>query len=347
MRKTIYTSTTRNSILLLTCFVYALPLVSHHEARAAEPAAQSGQMNSAADGDASMQPGGDDIDQDKSAKAGPPIDPMVVRKDLEPIFKLEVPQLDKRTPSNKLLTGGVEHPEMLPAAPKFLQGGVDYDSSAAQKLEMHDTWYRLPAWLAGRWESAGALLAYTANFRNGHVSYPNRPLHGKGYDYAGLQTLGWQQDAKGEYWQFERFKGTKDLDRNLTDEKIGMQMVKLMLSYEPAIATADKLTMKSIYTWTTVDPQTKKVVSTKLFHAIHEFRQLADNKILVDTSLKQFNEHGEAVDVQEIQLIKKRVAPYTPIAFFKGKDLKESLRQYLESHGLSELDVHSDGRTRD
>jgi len=114
---------------------------------------------------------------------------------------------------NEQLKGSVELADHLPALDPTLSPGCTFDQTAATSLlgqrAFQNQWYKIPSWLAGRWEVKEAVTTYSKDEKTGKEDTTNRPYVSNSREMWGNFPTkdAWWQYADSNYWTLTEHDG--------------------------------------------------------------------------------------------------------------------------------------------
>ena len=106
------------------------------------------------------------------------------------------------------LKGTLTHNENFPPLPASLRPGAVFNAKNVPdpKAKEVSRWYRVPAWMSGRYSYGPGVLFYVKDFKTGKETHPNEKKTGvKGGRYRGIFV-----DKAGNIWQ-KAYGGSIDL----------------------------------------------------------------------------------------------------------------------------------------
>jgi hypothetical protein len=190
-------------------------------------------------------------------------------------------------------------------------------------------WFRIPAWLAGKWKTQDRQLISEINYRNGKQN-PPRPLS---FGYCGEQ-FGLQQDKNGTCWQFEKV-GTQPI--NCRVDKKGMAHFDVVESHKPISSSDTQLVLKKIWKSVTMNPDTQEVINERRFASTLTFSRLDESSMKVTETSETFDAQGTPISMKLIETARVKVAPFQPVANFRGNDMRTLFSKYMVKHRMGDL----------
>jgi hypothetical protein len=211
----------------------------------------------------------------------------------------------------------------------FLRGGVKFSDATREKLEAiepDNSWFKIPTWLAGKWEYFEAKQTSYTDLKTGQT---NRSPQ-KSQNEATI-SWGWQKDKQGEIWEFEDSPHA-DLSRTAASTGYYLRHQNKSTSLSPS-----KLTCIMRYTYFAVDNETRTVTRTFQSKDTATFTRKGDNEIRRDVSATIYDENGTPIAKSASFSLAKRVAQFRPIDKRAGKDVRPLFHQYLVDHKMANL----------
>lgn len=187
-------------------------------------------------------------------------------------------------------------------------------------------WFMIPAWMAGKWVKQGDLTVSTTDLRTGQQSY-----HNTWVDNHMEANWGHQADSAGNIWHVNF----------LPSERDGQSDGKLV-RFLTVVQKCEKSNPQMLMT------RTQYVVSESNFYTgrpVEMFQQeslnhyaLSNPTLFINNSTNRvFTYEGSPVRDGHLQSQYTKLGGFNPVATINGVDLKSSLNDYLESHGMANL----------
>jgi len=210
-----------------------------------------------------------------------------------------------------------------------IQNQVHNLSAQDNVLANNQVWFRIPAWLAGKWKTQDKQLIGEINYRTGKQTPPQQLSFG----YCG-EEYGLQQDKNGTCWQFEKV-GSQPI--NYKVDKNGMAHFDVVESNHPVSSSNAQLVLQKIWMNVTMNPDTQEIVGERRCQSILTFNRLDDQSISVNDATETFDRQGTPVSMRLTQTARVKVAPFQPVDNVKGDDMRTLFSQYMNIHGMSNL----------
>lgn len=225
-----------------------------------------------------------------------------------------------------ILTGGIEHSEKLDPVPPQLQTGAIFTPQAIPQLQPNNEWYWIPMWYAGQKHADYEVVLQDYDFRSGQSITPNRTIINR-QDIA----IGFQPDKNGQIWEFKRAPYQTVVDRGAFSQTMFVRI------RDPLQVTANQVTIRLVQTSVMVDKQSQRILKTEQQEQINVYVPTAPGTVTVQTSIKSFGSDGLPL-VQETstrQIVDR--APFQPVDFYAGRDMRLLFREFMISHGYGNL----------
>jgi hypothetical protein len=205
----------------------------------------------------------------------------------------------------QMLQGGVEQTDRADE----LQVGAQFDQSLLPPNATREFWYIVPPWAAGTWEHREVTVE-TARGRN------------TAYD-RGRETMGRQADASGQIWDCMLLP--------MTNRDEGANFVSVFITRNQWVDNShpDRLCFHSTGLEIRYGRKNRKVSSKQPFDQELCFLPQTDGRIL------QRNRDIAAGKIMSAPCY--RVVPFTPVNEAQGRDLRQSLAQFLHGTGRDDL----------
>jgi hypothetical protein len=211
----------------------------------------------------------------------------------------------------------------------FLRGGVSFDNAAKaqiQNVKPANVWFKIPAWLAGKWEFYEAENTSYTDLKTGKTN-----PHPESAQTEATDVWGWQRDKNGDVWQYD--------DSPHATESRTNQEVTYYVRHEdvPISSSQTKMTCKMIYTYSAINANTQLISKTYQSEDFVSYRQQEPSELRRDVSSKIFDQDGNPIAQSTSYSIAKRILPFVPINSRNGNDMRILFRDYLKIHGNPDL----------
>jgi len=218
------------------------------------------------------------------------------------------------------LQAGIEHSERMGPVSKSLKVGTVFDEAKLEKLAPMKIWYRVPPWLAGKWQHEDENQTSYLDFKTGVTD--TQIYH---FQNHGIESFGYQRDKLGGIWDYI------DLPF-ITEETSDKELDKDRHTDDSIIFDSDaRVIVRYVYTRSELDKHTKVIRGV---YQAEEFRTLfpyGPDMFRSETSQKKFDDRGNPVYLSKCWRIGKRIAP------FKLSSYDSSFGEYLKANGLDNL----------
>jgi hypothetical protein len=217
----------------------------------------------------------------------------------------------------------VEHSEQLTPVQPGLKVGATFDEANLEKGTATRSWYRVPPWLAGKWQSDEQTQMSNYDYTTGVTTSQKAPAAGHS-----SVTYGSQRDRAGGIWDFI------DMPR-LAEVTSDRAIYKDLHTNDSVVFDADaRVVMSFVCTRTSVDKATNTIVSVYQYEQFNAYTPNAQDTIRVDASKKSFDQGGKATNLSKAWMLSRKVAPFS---LNNRQDVRPSFREFLKSQGLDNL----------
>ncbi len=230
-------------------------------------------------------------------------------------------------PDQKLiLHGQVQHADSLPALSDELQAGSGFNSKALPQPKYASSWFKIPSWFAGSFESTQTTIDYIKDYASGKSGNP-----GKTVASHGQEVHGYQRDTKGDIWHYYVKSGSSmsEQARHVTFNTIDW--------YGPEYVGEDRVVIRVLASSFVVDKASKIIVDSYRREDIKTYEPLSNGLLKVSYTSKSFDSRGKARDLQNGRSIHRMTAAFQSIDRDKDLNYKELFDDYLSAENLSHL----------
>lgn len=236
------------------------------------------------------------------------------------------PQPQAQQSQPVMLQGGIEHSERLqPVAPE-LQAGAIYNEQALPPIEPNNDWYWIPFWYAGLKHVDTETVLQDYDYRTGNVIRPDRVIMNR-QDLA----IGFQPDRNGQVWEFKRapYRTTVEGEKVLS--------VMMVRNRDPLAVSQDRVVVRLVQTCLTVDKNSRQILKSEQMEQLNTYTPSAPGVMNLQSSIKSFGPDGSpTVEEQSSRVVVDR-APFQPIDFYEGRDMRSLFSRFMLSHGYGNL----------
>jgi hypothetical protein len=207
-------------------------------------------------------------------------------------------------------------------------GGVKFtDSTAAElaKLKPRNFWFKIPKWLAGRWEYYDAKRTSFTDLKTGKTDDTPVESHNEA-----TTVWGWQQDKSGNIWEFE------DSPHTSMSYSPHATTYYVRQKHSPLKIANNKFTCKMSFTYFAVDKESNTLTNTFQSVDTVTYNKLSDTRIRRDVIAQVFDEHGSPISKSAASSFARRLAPFHAIAESEGKDMHSLFEDFLKEHEHSD-----------
>lgn len=225
-----------------------------------------------------------------------------------------------------LLTGGIEHSERLqPVAQQLLPGSVFTNQSIPQ-IDPTNDWYWIPPWYAGQKHSDYERVLQDVDFRSGQEIEPNSLVTNRQDLFIGFQA-----DKNGQIWEYKRAPYTA------TVEADGYFQTMYVQVRDPILVNQDKVVIRLVQTSIMVDKATRRIIKTEQQEQFNTYVPVSQGVVNVRTSIKSFGADGAPLVQEESAKVVIDKAPFQPVDFYQGKDMRALFRDFMLARGYGSL----------
>jgi hypothetical protein len=197
--------------------------------------------------------------------------------------------------------------------PRKLFSAVDLPAE-----DTEDGWYRIPYWRAGKYHRE----KQTNHSVTGDVTIVSRVDH----------VYGMQQDKAGGIWHHRSWPHITRVETDKYDE------YKIINKYEPIEGAPNEFAFKVSTTDIDVDKKTGKIAQVSRQEEIHKYTPGENGIAIGDVEWQGYTADGNPnTQVERSSVEEEQVEPFRVINNWRGKDLRESFRKFLMSHGKADL----------
>lgn len=226
-----------------------------------------------------------------------------------------------RTP----LQGEVQHDESLPSLPEDYQVGSHVDPDQLTALTANNLWYQIPNWFAGAWHSDSLTITHIEDCKSG-----------RGEDVRAVRKEvsdvihGHQRDKTGQIWEY--------LEVPKVEKMVVEKGICYLRTSREDILQSDPsaIVLKVLDTQLTVDKK-QKVVDSQQVQQISTCQPLEDGLAQIAGSLKNFDASGDPLQIQTVEKVLKRTAPYQEVDVLGDRNLKPLFVEFLKKTGRQDL----------
>jgi len=225
------------------------------------------------------------------------------------------------------LQGGIQHSEQLAPVKSGLKVGAAFDEAKLEKLAPARIWFRVPPWMAGKWQYDGETQTFYQNYEEGHTYSEVRT-----FSRHNSESWGFQRDRLGGFWDCVMVPA-------LTQVESDKELWKDLHTDDSVIFDSDaKVIMRYKFTRTFVNKITNTIRSVKQVEQFTSFFPYGPDKLRAEFSIKIFDDRGNPISLTKTWKIGNRIAP-TKLSNYdrNNEDVRASFREYLISHGMENL----------
>lgn len=231
--------------------------------------------------------------------------------------------------SRFILHGEVHHSERLPALGDDLQAGASFNPNSIPQAKYASSWFKIPVWFAGTYQSQESTIEYIKDYATGKVSRPDRTVAS-----AGQELHGFQQDAHGDVWHYYVTSGSSK------SEQVDQITFNNIDWYGPEYVSADKVVMRILATSFVVDKSSGIIVDSFRREDLKTYEPSALGVMKVTYTSKSFDSHGLARDLQNGHSMYRLVARFRPCDYEEDHNYRQMFKDFLSTEHMPELIPH-------
>lgn len=218
------------------------------------------------------------------------------------------------------------HSEHL-APVEGLKVGTEFDQAKAlQSAAPKRVWFRVPPWLAGRWQEEQFTQTFCSNYKTG-VKNSTQQTH----NAQTTERWGLQRDSAGGIWDVIDLPY---LDTTTSDKHVW----KDLHTDDSMVFDSDVKVITRLYaTRTVADKTTNLITDINQTECFSTFTMAGMDMIKTEYSMKEFDQQGNPIDLREGFRVAHKIAPFQVGDFLRGEDMRPSFRDYLINHGMANL----------
>lgn len=200
---------------------------------------------------------------------------------------------------------------------------------SAEVHKVSAEWFMIPKWLAGKWFKQGDLTVSVTDLATGQEVFQNQWVDNK-MD----ATWGHQIDAAGNFWHVNFLPSERDGKSDGKAVRFLTVQQRCEKTSPAALVTRTQYVVSESNFWN--GPPVEMFQQESLNHYVptessDAFMNISTNRV--------FTYEGQAVRDGHLKTQYTKTGPFQTVATINGIDLKESLNEYLDEHGLSDLKV--------
>lgn len=193
-----------------------------------------------------------------------------------------------------------------------------FSSIAMPAEDKEDTWYQIPKWRAGM---------FHREKQTDHTKFGDRESVSKVDHLYGMQV-----DKKGGIWHHMSWPRITKLSLD------GYSQYKIINRYEPIRLNASEFCVKISSTNIDVDDKTGKIIRLAKQEEFDRYIPGGPGVALGHCLIRGFSKDGGPnTEIERCSVEEDLTEPFKVINSFRGKNLRESFRRYLQSHDMADL----------
>ncbi|MBX9770461.1 MAG: hypothetical protein K2X29_03775 [Candidatus Obscuribacterales bacterium] len=237
---------------------------------------------------------------------------------------------DRNGPLSGELSGESDTSTFMPAGLKFdetvepIKGDLKvhklFSSIEMPAEDKDDTWYKIPKWRAGEFH------------REKQTNYNSDGIGHESVSKAD-HVYGMQMDKNGDIWHHMSWPRITKVSSN-----DGSTQIKIINKYEPVSLNDTEFCVKISSTNIDVDDKTGKIIRLAKQEEFDRYFPIAKGVARGNCIIQGFSHHGRPnTEVEKCSVEEHLVKPFAVVNTFRGKNLRESFRNFLQSHELASL----------
>lgn len=208
--------------------------------------------------------------------------------------------------------------EKVDPVPQDLKVHKLFSSIELPAEDKEDLWYQIPKWRAGLFH------------RDKQIDHT---LSG---DYESVSKVdhlyGMQLDRRGGVWHHVSWPAITKLTLD------GYCQYKMISRYEPVKLSEKEFTVKVYSTNVDVDDKTGKIIRVAKQEEFDRYFPAGPGAARGECLIQGFSARGnQNTTVERCSVEESQIQPFKVLNTFRGKNLRESFKKFLQSHGLAEL----------
>lgn len=228
-------------------------------------------------------------------------------------------------PGKRILQGGIEHSQELPAIPAHLSVGATFDNRVLEQPLPLDHWYWIPEWLTGEWRRETETIVSSYSYQTHQENSQPRLINA-----VEVAQFGVQRDRYGGVWHCRlATSGLADCGSYYS--------VALIQSQEPLVVSPAKVVIRDRFIQLQVNKETRAIISATQSESITTHSPLAAGRLSTTVSVKFFDEEGMPKRSQVNKSEEMRTSSFAPLARYKGLDLQTAFKKFLLSNGKDDF----------
>ena len=197
-------------------------------------------------------------------------------------------------------------------------------------------WWRIPDWLAGTWQTYGKVKRLSLR----DLEHAEQTLGFDAIDikYPDSEVIGYQQDRDGFVWTCVP---APYVGRTEQENRINVSIIHSAL---PVALSDNEVVIKFLATTLTVDRTKRKIVAVTQRESLQTYRPIEKGKVLVQASMKFFNEDGIARYESTVLSQSRQREPYKESPYIPAPgevptliDMRKSFDNFLHTRQLDAL----------
>lgn len=235
-----------------------------------------------------------------------------------------------------ILEGKIEHSGSLPpVAPQWKPGTV-FDPRLLPATGTGSlTWWKVPEWLVGTWRTEGKVKRLSLKDAEGSVQ---QGFGAVDINYPDLEIIGYQKDRTESVWTCVP---VPYVGRTIQSNFVNLSIIH---NVKAEIVSENEVVIRFLATTLMVDRNTNKIRSVTQRESLQTYRPIDRAKVLVQASMKFYDDNGYARYESNVLSQTKRKGgyretPYLPVPGSQPTliDLRASFDKFLKQNKMDDL----------
>lgn len=218
----------------------------------------------------------------------------------------------------KIIPANISFSETVDPVPQNLKVHKLFSSIEQPAEDKEDLWYQIPKWRAGLFH------------RDKQIDHT---LFGDFESVSQVDHLyGMQLDKRGGIWHHVSWPSVTKLTLD------GYCQYKMISRYEPVKLSEKEFCVKVCSTNVDVDDKTGKIIRVAKQEEFDRYFPAGPGAARGECLIQGFSARGnQNTTVERCTVEESQTQPFKVLNTFRGKNLRESFKKFLQSHDLAEL----------
>jgi hypothetical protein len=248
----------------------------------------------------------------------------------------------RQTGMSGSLEASLAHPDRLPAVMAQFRAGADFSEADRQRFQCHPQWFRLPAWLAGKWhcdESTDELKTTDFKKSSNQVELAARRVEER------TVSMGHQQDLTKQIWHFicVPFLALVDYEPKelfvMIPIEVSMQQFPNSTPWRAILNEkflAVELKEKPADPSNPVTVKAKQIANITQHDVVISYACTGKTTIGIDISEKVYDDKGMPMLEKSTTHKYTRESEFSPSNQLEGVDLFKLFTEFLQGNGMAD-----------